>query len=125
MPKFFEVFLIFFIFETSSDCGIRNRYLRLKIEFLLIVLFIAGTFSEGEMDQRGILKSMYRNKGSRIRFIPIEEKTRDLLYDFYEPYNNLLYDYLKDFRFRWQRELYSSYKTHLDEQFRENNHKSN
>ena len=119
MTKIFRSFSYFFLFLKLQVTGIRNRYFRYKIEFLLTVPFITGTFSEGEMDQRGILKSMYRNKGSRIRFIPIEEKTRDLLYDFYEPYNNLLYDYLKDFRFRWQRELYSSYKTHLDEQFRE------
>ncbi|VDI52773.1 N-acetylgalactosamine 4-sulfate 6-O-sulfotransferase [Mytilus galloprovincialis] len=64
-----------------------------------------------EMVKRNILKKRIINKGPSSIYIPLREKARDMLYDFYEPYNKMLYDYLNDtFTYRWRKEPYESYK---------------
>lgn len=63
------------------------------------------------MVKRNILKKRIINKGPSSIYIPLREKARDMLYDFYEPYNKMLYDYLNDtFTYRWRKEPYESYK---------------
>jgi site-specific recombinase XerD len=68
------------------------------------------------MESLGMLKTDFRNKGNKRRFIPLTEKTRDFLYEFYHQYNDKLYDLLSDFKHRWKKEPYHLYKSRLEKQ---------
>lgn len=63
-----------------------------------------------------MLRTNARNKGNKSRFIPLTEKTRDLLYEFYHKYNDKLYDLLTEFKHRWEKEPYHLYKSRMEKQ---------
>ena len=77
---------------------------------MCMYMIFTGTFSYHQMSDLGILSKLNTNTGKEIRYIPMRKETRDMLYSFYKPYNQLLYN---EINLTWEKEPYSQYFSRL------------
>lgn len=66
------------------------------------------------MKARLIIQTKWKNKSPQLRYTPMNESSYDVLHDFYRPFNEKLYRFLKaEFNYTWKKEKYSMYRHRL------------
>lgn len=83
--------------------------------FMRVFPSVVETLSQDEMEKLGLLYTTIKNKTKGDKqYKPMLNKTRELLYEFYDPYTTRLPQLLNDSTFVWPKLSYQEYVNKME-----------